>query len=497
MGILKAIKNLFKKGANRMSNETFFTENTLLTLYDEFISSTDFAWFEIGDRYYKNENDILYRQMYSIQNGKKVIDTEQPNNHLNHSFAKCLVDQKVDYSLSKPPKITSDDENYLELLEKILKDNKFNYKLKLLGIKASNNGISWLHPYLDSQGQFKFTIIPANQVIPIWADDMKTELDGAIRVYTTTVINGQSFEEIEVIEYWSKTGVTKYKIQGNSLSPYTDQIDDDLLTEIDGAYDGQELPHFINNGVRKAWGIVPFIPFKNNIDSYGDIRYIKNLIDNYDLTRSDLGNSLEQLRNFILVLKNAQGSDIEEILQNLKLYGMIKTENIDGSGSDVDMLSNPIDATASIEHTNTLRKNIIELVQGVNLNLELSIPPSGVALQLLYSGLDIKANGFETEFTQGFDMLQEFINIYLVEKNQIKKQGFAEIQYQRNTPQNISEQIQNIRNSHGIVSNKTLFENHPFVKDADEEQKEFDKDQKKIYNSHFDNVPISHLGEFK
>lgn len=467
-----------------MSENQFFTQNTLMSLYDDFICSEKFLWFEIGEKYYKAENDILDRTMYSIQNGTKVIDTSQPNNKLNHNFTKCLVDQKVDYSLGKEPKITCDDEVYLNLLEGILKDNKFNYKLNLIGKKASNNGISWVHPYIDSKGEFKFMVVPATQVIPIWADDMESELNGAIRVYETVNTSLGYLEEFTVLEYWTKTGVTKYKLNGNQLIPLQDN--NDLLSELNGEQVG-EVPHVVIDGQAKAWGIVPFIPFKNNMDMFPDIRYIKNLIDNYDLTRSDLANALEQLRNFILVLKNAQGSEIEEIIQNLKLYGIIKTDNIDGSGSDVDMLSNPIDATASTTHTNLLKENIIELLQGVNLNLDFKAPPSGVALQILYSALDIKCNGFETELRQGFDLLQDFINLYLVETNQIKAKGNAEIQFQRNMPQNTTEAIQQARDSQGVISNKTIFEHHPFVKDADEEEKRFNKENQ-VYDNHFNNL---------
>lgn len=478
MGILKKITSFFKGGRDKKVQEdqqqSFFTEDILLALYQEFIMSRKFEWFGIGRRYYKGENDILRRVMTTTKDGKRVIDTSQPNNKLNHCFAKALVDQKVDYSFGKPPKLTCEDENYLDQVTKILKDNKFNYRIKKAATLTSNTGITWLHPYIDESGSFKFDLIPAEQIIPQWADDMHDQLESCIRAYNITSYAMGSPEEVTVLEYWTPEGFTKYKLNGNSLIPFANY---DLLDITTGSRNGQE-PHYMAGDFFKSWGKVPFIAFKNNMDEFPDVRYVKNLIDNYDLTRSDLGNALQQLRNFIIVLENAQGTDPEEFLENLRLYGLIKTTNVDGSGTKASILSNPIDCQASQEHTQTIKENIIELLQGVNLNLDFKVPPSGVALQLLYSALDIKANGFETEFTQIFDDLLYFINKYLEDKNLIKGTPEPiELTFVRNTPQNIAENIQNVKNSKGVISDKTLYKNHPFVKDPEEEEKQVEKER--------------------
>lgn len=487
MGIIKRIKRLFGGGGamDKKQDPTFFDKSILLTLYEEYIMSQQFYWYGVGQRYYKGENDILNRIMTTTKDGTKIIDDSQPNNKLNHAFMKALVDQKVNYSFGNPFKFSCDNEMYLKQVEDILKENRFNYKSKVAATMASNDGLTWIHPYITETGKFKFDIIPAEQIIPQWADDMHETLKSCIRAYNITSYELGTPQEMTILEYWTPEGFTRYRINGDSLIP----LAMDLETITSGSLNGQ-VPHYQKGNQAKSWGKVPFICFKNNIDEFCDVRYVKNLIDNYDLTRSDLGNALEQLRNFIIVLENAQGTDLDEFLENLKLYGVIKTTNVDGSGTSANILSNPIDCQASTEHTQLLKQNIIELLQGVNLNLELKIPPSGVALQLLYSGLDIKASGFETEFQQAFNDLLYFINIYLEEDNKLNPTNIEEItiDFIRNMPQNTSEQIQNVKNSQGIVSNKTLYHNHPFVKNADEEEKQVNKENT-VHEAYWDNVP--------
>lgn len=446
-------------------------EIDLYSLYQEYVMSDTFAWYEVGERYYKGQNDILYRSMYKVVDGSKVLDTSQPNNKLNHCFMKTLVDQKVDYVLGKPVKLTCENEQYLNEVQQILQENDFDYILKRLGVQASNNGIAWLQCYIDDKGKFKFIPISAKQIIPLWADDLHTSLKAVIRVYNVKATNSLESNQLNtILEYWTDTGYRQFTIQGKTLANFSANT---ILGADDGNHVG-EIPHYLVNGKPFSFGKVPFIPFKNNFDEFADVRYVKNLIDNYDLTRSDLGNALEQLRNFIIVLENAQGTDLEELLNNLKLYGVLKTQNVDGTGSKASMMSNPIECQASQEHSQTLKENIIELLQGVNMNLDFKAPPSGIALQLLYRGLDIKANGFEAEFRHAFKELQYFIAHAL----NVVNNDIIDIQFQRDLPTNTAEQIQNIKNSQGTISNETLWENHPMVKDVELEKKRFANENK-------------------
>lgn len=484
MGVLKKIKNLFSRGGGEVNNDNSINQSTLLDLYDQFVMSEKFNWMDIGERYYMGKNDILKRVKYSVVNGQKVPDDTMPNNKLNFNYTKLLVDQKVNYCLAKAPKFNCDDENYLTAFEDMLTANKFNYYLPLLGKQASNTGIGWLQPYIDDTGAFKFLLIPAKQCIPLWVDDLHTNLKAMIRVYQSlSSFNLNNPEPVTILEYWTDTGMQQFKVDGTNLVQLNTF---DLLTTLDGKFTG-ESAHYKAGDWLKSWGKVPFIPFKNNMLESPDIEDFKSLIDDIDRNKSDLSNGLEELRQRIIILENASGTELEEFLANLRLYGIAKTVNVDGSGSKIDVLNTPINCEGAMEHTTSVKNALMEIAQGANTTQEWKVPPAGVTLELLYRGLDIKCNGFEAEFKQGIEELQYFFKKYLEDKGQTVSE-IATVEFVRDTPQNNTEKIQQVKDSvdSGSMSKETAVKKNPLVDDPEEEYKKIQSENKEY---DFDSVP--------
>lgn len=485
MGVLRRIKNFLNKGGKKVEQNNFMTESTLLALYDEFVMSERFAWMDIGERYYEGKNDILKRIKYKVVNGQKVPDDSMPNNKINFNYTKLIVDQKVNYCLAKAPKFTCDDENYLTLFETMLKNNKFNYYLPLLGTKASNDGIGWLQPYVNDSGDFKFMLIPAKQCIALWKDDLHTELIAMIRVYQSLEsFNINNPNPITILEYWTETGMQKFQVDGSNLVQLNTF---DLLTTLDGKFTG-ESAHYKNKAkYLKSWGKVPFIPFKNNSLEAPDIKDFKSLIDDIDKNKSDVSNGLEELRERIIILENAGGTDIEEFLNNLRLYGLAKTDNADESGSKIDILNTPLNCEGAMEHTSSVKTALMEIAQAANTSQEWKVPPAGVTLELLYRGLDIKCNGLEAEFRQGIEELQYFFKKYLEDKGEMVGE-IATVEFVRDTPQNNTEKIQQVKDSldSGSMSKETAVKKNPLVDDPEEEYKKIQSENKEY---DFDSVP--------
>ncbi len=61
------------------------------------------------------------------------------------------------------------------------------------------------------------------------------------------------------------------------------------------------------------WGKVPFIPFKNNDFELPDLQFVKTLVDNYDVTRSDVANLLEDIKNIIYALRGYGGENFPSL----------------------------------------------------------------------------------------------------------------------------------------------------------------------------------------
>jgi SPP1 family phage portal protein len=433
------------------------TREDLIKIYiDEFEASLERTLMEKGEKYYKVENDILNRKMYRYENEHPVEDETKANNKLSHGFMHTLVDDKVNYLLLKPITLTCDDEKYLDKVKEVL-GRRFQKRLSQLGNEASNKGIAWLHVYINAKGEFKMLKIPSEQIIPIWADSDHENLQVLIRYYNVETYEGKKKKYITKIEYWTPETVEYYVMQ-----------DDTVMVDAEKYLNDDYEGHFKINNESAGWGRVPFIYFKNNDFELPDLQFVKTLIDNYDLTRSDVANLLEEIKNIVYILKGYGGQNLGEFVRDLAYYHGIKIDADEDAG--VEKIENTINIDAAKEHYNTLKKDIFDFGQGVDKNSDkLGNSPSGIALKFIYSGLDLKCNALEGWFKWGFEELMRFVNIYLEITKQLVSDKEITIVFNRDIAINESQAITDCQNSKGVISDRTIIANHPWVKNVDDE----------------------------
>lgn len=480
MGI-KDIWNKIKKGvkAGVMAvQENSLTDNKVVLMINDFKNSDKKKWMSIGQKYYEVENDILKRRITRTVKGAEVEETYKANNKLAHSKYKNMVDEKVAYLLSRDYSLSCDDEGYVEKVKDVL-GKHFQYQLSGLGYEASNKGISWLQAYIDEEGNFKTMIIPSEQCIPIWRDNSHTELESMIREYETVIWEYDKKKTITNVEVWNKDGVSYYRLDGKLLIADYDRNNDN----------NGPVAHYKKGDMWYAWGKVPFIAFKNNRIELPDIKFVKSLLDAYDLSRSEAANYVEEVKNLIFILKGYGGEDISEFMRVLNEDRAIPIDDPEDGG--VDTLTPQMDITALREHYEQLKRDLIEDGQSINKDLDkFGSAPSGVALKFMYAGLDLKANALETEFKMSFENLLYFINIYISENNLGSYKDIdLDILFNRDMEINESEVIENCNKSKGTVSNKTIMANHPWVKDVEAEEKALEE-QTKANLPFQDKIPI-------
>ena len=443
----------------------------LIKIYiDEFNSSKQRQLMIKGENYYKVENDILNRKMYRYENEVKVEDETKTNHKLAHGFMHELVEDKVNYLLTKPLTMTCEDDKYLSIVKEVL-GKRFQKRLSQLGIETSNKGIAWLHPYIDSNGKFRMMKILSEQIIPIWVDNDHEELEALIRYYQVESYEGKEKKYITKIEYHTPDGIEYYVMDGN------DEVilDAEMYLNSDG--EGTLLPHFDVNGEAGTWERVPFIPFKNNDFELPDLQFTKTLIDDYDLSRSDVSNLLTDIRNIIYVLRGYGGEDLSEFMRDLAYYSGIKIDADEYAG--VDKIEHTINIDAAEKHYQQLKKDIFSFGQGVDKSSDkLGNSPSGIALKFIYSGLDLKCNAMEDNFKWAFEQLIYFVNKYLEITKQTVSDKEIELIFNRDIAINESQAITDCQNSKGVISDKTIIANHPYVGDVDEEIKQIERENK-------------------
>ncbi|MDB1935263.1 phage portal protein [Clostridium tertium] len=479
---IKDLWNKFKKGLKAgvmaIQDNNALTDNKIISIINDFKISSKRNWMITGEKYYEVDNDIFSRKITKKVQGKEVEETYKANNKLAHSKYKNMVDEKIAYLLARDYSLKCDDKSYIEKVKDVL-GKHFQYTLSGLGYEASNKGIAWLQVYTDLTGELRTLIIPSEQCIPIWTDRSHTELESMIRVYETIKWEYDKKKSITNVEVWTKDSVTYYILEGKMLI-----YDYERNNQNNGP-----IAHYKKGDRWFAWGRVPFVAFKNNRIELPDIKFVKSLIDNYDLSRSEAANYVEEVKNLIFILKGYGGEDIHEFMKRLNEDRAIPID--DPSDGGVDTITPTMDITALREHYEQLKRDIIEDGQSINKDLDkFGSAPSGVALKFMYAGLDLKCNSLETEFKMGFENLLYFINIYLSERGLGSyKNVDIDIIFNRDMEINESEVIENCQKSKGIVSDDTIIANHPWVKDIEVEKKTL-KEQKQESLPFQDKIPI-------
>lgn len=452
--------------------ETSLNEKRILDELAEFKGSAKRQKMITGLHYYDVENEGISKVDPKTARGKA-------NNKLAHANYKNIVDEKVAYAFSKQPTLrtTGKDESrskqYIELVKDAL-GKYWEYEIETLGYEASNKGIAWIHPYIDEKGQFKMFVPPSEQIIPIWSDSSHFNLDAVIRFYNTTVWSMGQKKQIELVEVWTDKSYRKYRNTGGSL------------LELDTGLEGG---HYLVNGKPATWGKVPFAPFKNNRRELPDIQFIKSLIDAYDKSRSQASDYLDEVIDYIMVVKGYAPTEAgrlkEQILEN-KLIIM-------DEDSAVEAITPHIEITAVKDHYERLYRDIFDSGQAVDKSLDkFGAAPSGIALRFLYSGLDLKCSAIESEFRRGFERLLYFIDTYIEQAHNKRFDGCdIEIIFNRDKTIDEESMIQSAMQSKDIISNKTIIANHPWVTDVEEEMKRLEEQKEQEINSiDFNNVPI-------
>lgn len=479
--IFNRIRKGVKAGMAAVTESNTLTDGRVIYLIENFMSSKKRKLMMEGERYYQVDNDIMDRKITKKVNGHEEEETWKANNKLAHGKYKTQVDEKVAYLLTKPVTFKTETGENEEIYSKKIKDvlgKRFQYQLTQLGYEASNKGVGWLQVYVDENGDFKTMLIPSEQCIPYWKDRSHTELEAMIRVYDTTVWQYNQEKVVQNVEVWKADSVAYYRLEG-SLLIYDYEKSEDA---------GGPIAHYKQGNEWKVWGKVPFIPFKNNQIELPDIKFVKSLIDGYDIGRSEAANYVEEVKNLIFVLKGYGGQDLSEFMKSINEDRAIPIDDPEEGG--VDTITPQMDITALREHYEQLNRDIVESGQSVNKDLDkFGSAPSGVALKFMYSGLDLKCNLLEAEFKNGFEMLMYFVDVYLQLTGQGSFENIGiELVFNRDMTVNESEQVQNCNNSKNVISDKTIIAHHPFVTNVEEEMKALEE-QREASAPEWDAVP--------
>ena len=401
-----------------------------------------------GQRYYENRGDILRREKMVLgADGKWVPDEGAQVSRIAHGFVRKLVDQKAQYLFGKPFTIKCEDGAFAGMLNKLF-DPALRAAMRGLCKEAVNKGIAWLQVWPED-GEVHFKRIPSEEVVPVWADGEHKKLDAVLRLCPTEIYTGRRKEKKLRVQAWDRKGVREYWYENGRLVP-----------------DGRRQAHLTVDGEGMLLEELPFIPFKYNEEELPLIQFIKPLVDDYDWLKSEDADNLGETSGALMVLQNYDGTDLGEFRENLARYRAVKVS--DGGGLEIK--EQPVHTAEVMQHLLQDRKDLYEVGRGVDTQDDKIGTASGVAMKFLYADLDLDCSGIEGAFAEGFDKMVRFIGLFysLMGRGDFAD-ARAEIILNRDIIISETDAVEQCAGSAGLLSKRTVLENHPWVVNVEEE----------------------------
>ena len=435
---------------------------------------------EEGERYYRGEHDILQKDFRRSpvsetgENGEEKMqmffNPNRSNHHCVNPFHHTLVAQKTAYLVGREPTVTVKGGNReFERALTELADEAFNGMLQKWLIGAANKGVEYLHVYYDEEGAFRYCIVPAEEIIAVYDEVYQQDLKEVIRYYDIQVLENGREKTKRRVEWWTAEGVSRF----------TEDSDGEFLQDGEDGHwtvtemlDGEE-----QQTVQHGWGRVPFIPLRNNDREMTDLQLVKGLIDAYDYISSEGTNNLLDMVDLYWVIQGYGGETAGAVARKLQVN---KAVQISDSSGSVEAKQVELPVEGRLNWMQMLRKDIFHFGMGVDTDSDdWGRAASGVALKFQYAMFYLKINGIVPEIRKA---VKEFFRFAVEDWNREKGTdwNWKDIQVTLNTNgiTDDAEIMQIIRDSKGIVSEKTLLGKHPFVEDVNSEMEQLARERK-------------------
>jgi SPP1 family phage portal protein len=415
--------------------------------------------FKGSDIYaYMVEAEQYYRNRSSVQ-GKTNDVEKRSNTKIEHPVLKKLIDQKINYTLSRPFSITSDNKPYSDALNSLF-DDAVRQKIKRFGRGAPRQGIGWLIPYISAKGKLSFMVVPATSLIPFWLDDEHTEIEGFIYFRDATVYEGMTAKTVSKAELWDPSGVRYF--EANAGGRYREDADK------------PQASHFAINGAGYNWVVPPIVWCKYNDEELPLQYYLKELLDDINWQTSVTSDVLRDVAKFIWVLENYAGEDLAEFVDALRKNLAIKVETDGG----VTTISPDPKVDCVLEFIDKQRRDAIDFGAGVDTKDPELGNASGKAIYFRYMDLDTDSTNLQNELKAAFLRLKPFWDDYfkLIGLGDFSGSTF-EVVFNTDMPVDETDIFTNAKAAKEIgMSLRTILSNIPWIKDVDDELERIEKE---------------------
>lgn len=393
--------------------------------------------------YYDGLMEILYKQ-YS--------DPTKPCSKVVVNYCASIVDSYAGYL--RPVSYAS-DEDISDIME-ILRYNDYQTEDNDLLTNALIYGQAFEINYLDSEAYQRFKLLDSMECIPIYQNNLESELIAVIRMYSANDLN-------------------------NKLATYVDVYTDKDITTY---YSSDGYTNYSLKSVQKHYyKMVPITVFTLNQDRTSIFSRIMGLNDSYN---SLLSANLDDFNSFVdslLVLTSEDDIDSETLKQWREDRAIVLDP-----GNTAEWLIKNQSNTAITTLLDTIDKQIHSISRCPDFQDQAFMSQSGVAIKYKLVGFEAVSAMIEAQYKKA--LLRRLELISQIQKLKVGNMGWRDIEIivGRNLPEDLTETINLVNALRGLVSDRSLLSQISFIKDVDKEielleaQKEAERDSVYDFN---------------
>lgn len=386
--------------------------------------------FDLLDRYYIGDQDILHRVKPDMLHNNKVM--------VNH--AKYIVDTNVGYLLGNPVEYQVTDKLDIDPVLDCYKKQTMNDIDSEIAKNCAIFGLQYEYVFANENTEPESAILDNRNTIIAYDNTIKHNKMFAVNyrpVFNKPTDKDPAYYDVIFVD--SKV-VRNYTLKG-----------DQLVLDKEEAH---------------AFREVPMVEFVNNKDYLGDFETVVSLIDAYNLIQSDRVNDREQLVDAIPCFYGVKFTEGQ--MAELKEHRMISNIPMDGK---IEYLIKSLNES----DTDVLRKNIENDIHKISMTPNLADEnfannSSGVAISYKLLAFDQNIKNKERYFERGLMERFRLYNNFLNTKSSMPIVPTEEVDaiFKRNLPRNDYGTSQMILNLQGVVDKELLVSQLSFVRDSKE-----------------------------
>lgn len=408
--------------------------------------------------HYKTENpDIaarckLYASALEKEDGTMAAIAKEnrfaANEKVASPFFRKITDAKVQYLAGEGADVNAAEEADADAVKSIT--DALGVQLKRVEQESLTDALVYASGYSYMQiidDRLKLQHIPYCEVIPFY--DRQGCLEAVMRYYKRDGIEYADYHTAAKIYSFSRNPKARngsgWKQDGECWQIMTGKRYGDGTVEDTGG---------------KGWPRLPWFELWHNNDHSSSLTHsVKSMICCYDIVVSDFVNNLIDLQDVFVSLKADSaysGMDHGEVIEMMKNFKV--AEGVES------VTSFEVPHVARQVLLDILKAGIYEGLQGVDVKQLTGGQKTATEIKAAYSDIDLWADQAEWHIDDWARDILGFVADHM---------GVAlppvNVTCQRRVMFDEIAQMQAIASQKGIISDKTLFENHPLVKDAQQE----------------------------